>query len=59
MEKFEFRVLIKHYFIRGKSIKETEEKLAKYYEESAPSHGGVHKISETKHFSGTRMAYFT
>ena len=24
MEKSEFRVLIKHYFLRGKSIKETE-----------------------------------
>ena len=34
---------IKHYFLRGKSIKETEEKLAKYYKESAPSHGMVHK----------------
>ena len=43
MGKSEFRVLIKHYFLRGKSIKETEEKLAKYYKESAPSHGTVHK----------------
>ena len=43
MEKSEFCVLIKHYFLRGKSIKETEEKLAKYYKESAPSHGIVHK----------------
>ena len=43
MEKSEFRVLIKHYFLRRKSIKETEEKLAKYYKESAPSHGMVHK----------------
>ena len=43
MEKSEFRVLIKHYFLRGKSIKETENKLAKYYKESAPSHGMVHK----------------
>ena len=32
-----------HYFLRGKSIKETEEKLAKYYKESVPSHGMVHK----------------
>ena len=38
MEKNEFRVLIKHYSLRGKPIKETEEKLTKYYEESAPSH---------------------
>ena len=30
MEKSEFRVLIKHYFLRGKSIKETEEKLYTY-----------------------------
>ena len=43
MEKSEFRVLIKHYFLRGKSIKETEEKLVKYYKESAPSHCMVHK----------------
>ena len=43
MEKSEFRVLIKHYFLRGKSIKETEEKLAKYYKKSAPSHCMVHK----------------
>ena len=43
MEKSELRVLIKHYFLRGKSIKETEEKLAKYYKESAPSHRMVHK----------------
>ena len=43
MEKSEFRVLIKHYFLRGKSIKETEEKFGKYYKESNPSHGMVHK----------------
>lgn len=43
MEKKEFRVLIKHYFLRGKSITETEEKLRKYYGDSAPSHGMVHK----------------
>ena len=41
MEKNEFRVLIKHYFLREKSIKETEEKLWKYYGDSAPSHGMV------------------
>ena len=35
MEKSELRVLIKHYFLRGKPIKETEEKLAKYYKDSA------------------------
>ena len=43
MEKSEFRVLIEHYFLRGKSIKETEEKLGRFYKESAPSHGMVHK----------------
>ena len=43
MEKGEFRVLIKNYFLRGKSIKETEEQLAKCYKESAPSHGMVHE----------------
>ena len=43
MGKSEFRVLIKHYFLREKSIKETEGKLAKYYKESAPSHGMVYK----------------
>ena len=36
-------MLIKHYFLRGKSIKETEENLARYYKESASSHGMVHK----------------
>ena len=43
MEKSEFRVFNKHYFLRGKSIKKTEEELAKYYKESAPLHGMVHK----------------
>ena len=43
MEKNEFRVLIKHYFLRGKSINETEEKLTRYYKESAQSHGMIHK----------------
>lgn len=37
MEKSEFRVLIKHYFLRRKTIKETKEKLDKYYGDSAPS----------------------
>ena len=43
MEKSKFRVLIKHYFLQGKSIKETVEKLAKYYKEFAPSRGMVDK----------------
>lgn len=37
MEKSEFRVLIKHYFLKGKTPKETKEKLDKHYGESAPS----------------------
>ena len=36
-------MLIKYYFLRGKSIKEIEEELVKYYKESALSHGMVHK----------------
>ena len=43
MEKKEFHVLIKHYFLRGKSIKGAEGKLEKHHEESAPSHCMVHK----------------
>ncbi|XP_033232192.1 uncharacterized protein LOC117183121 [Belonocnema kinseyi] len=37
MEKSEFRVLIKHYLLRKKTITETKERLDKYYENSAPS----------------------
>lgn len=36
MDSNEFRVLIKHYFLRGKSAKVTKEKLDKYYDTSAP-----------------------
>jgi len=43
MEKSEFRVLIKHYFLRRKTIAQTEEKLKKYYGDSAPSHYMVQK----------------
>lgn len=43
MEKSEFRVLIKHYFLRGKTIAQTEVALKKYYPDSAPSHKMVHK----------------
>ena len=43
MEKSEFRVLIKHYFLRGKTISETKSKLDKYYSGSAPSFGMVQK----------------
>lgn len=37
MEKSEFRALIKHYYLKGKTAKETKEKLDKHYGESAPS----------------------
>ena len=38
MEKSEFHVLIKHYFLREKkTITETKAKLDKYYGDSAPS----------------------
>ena len=43
MEKSEFRVLIKHYFLQGKSMKETEAKLTGYYKEFALSNGMVHE----------------
>lgn len=36
MEKSEFRVLIKHYFLRKKTITETKQRLDKYYGDSAP-----------------------
>lgn len=43
MEKSEFRVLIKHYFLRKKTITETKQKLDKYYGDSAPSIKMIHK----------------
>jgi len=43
MEKSEFRVLIKHYFLRKKTISETKKKFDKYYPDSAPSIGMIHK----------------
>lgn len=43
MEKNEFRVLIKHYFLRKKTISETKSKLEKYYQNSSPSVGMIHK----------------
>ncbi|XP_022822885.1 histone-lysine N-methyltransferase SETMAR-like [Spodoptera litura] len=43
MEKSEFRVLIKHYFLRKKSITQTKAKLDKYYGDSAPSISMVKK----------------
>ena len=41
--KSEFHVLIKHYFLRGKTLSETKAKLDKYYSNSAPSYGMVQK----------------
>ena len=43
MEKSEFRTLIKHYFLFGKTLSETKAKLNKYYSDSAPSYGMVQK----------------
>ena len=43
MEKSEFRVLIKHYFLREKTITDTSVKLNKYYGDSAPSISMVKK----------------
>ena len=37
MDKNYFRSLIKHYFLRGKTAKETKEKLDKYYVANTPS----------------------
>ena len=39
MEKSEFRVLTKHYFLCGKRLSETKAKLDKYYSDSTPSYG--------------------
>ena len=38
MEKSEFHMLIKHYFLREKSLSETKAKLDEYYSDSAPSY---------------------
>ncbi|QQP51330.1 Mariner transposase [Caligus rogercresseyi] len=43
MGKSEFRVLIKHYFLREKTIAQTKAKLDKYYGDSAPSISMVKK----------------
>ena len=40
-KKKEFRVPIKHYYLRGKTAKEAEEKLDKYYGTSSPSNRTV------------------
>ena len=41
MEKNEFRVFIKHYYLREKTAKEANEKLDKYNGTSAPSNTTV------------------
>ncbi|XP_031619931.1 histone-lysine N-methyltransferase SETMAR-like [Contarinia nasturtii] len=43
MEKDEFRVLIKHYFLRKKTITETKNALDKHYPDSAPATATIHK----------------
>ena len=43
MEKSEFRVLIKHVFLREKTLSETKAKLNKYYLDSTPSYRMVQK----------------
>ena len=43
MDEREFRVLIKHYFMKGKSPQKTKEKLEKNYGQSAPSIRTVYK----------------
>ena len=43
MKKSEFRLLIKHYFLGGKTLSETKAKLDKYYSDSAPSYRIVQK----------------
>ena len=43
MEKSEFRVLIKHYFLRKKTVNQTKEKIGKYHGDSEPSISMVKK----------------
>uniref|UniRef100_T1HKC8 HTH_48 domain-containing protein n=2 Tax=Rhodnius prolixus TaxID=13249 RepID=T1HKC8_RHOPR len=43
MDEKEFRVLIKHYFMKGKTPQETKEKLDKHYGDSASSIRTVYK----------------
>ena len=43
MEKSEFRVLIRYYFLRGKTLSETKTKLDKYYSDSALLYGMAQK----------------
>lgn len=41
MEKHEFRTLVKHYVLRGKTVVETNMKLKKYYGSSCPSNKDI------------------
>ena len=43
MEKSGFRVLIKHFFLHGKTLSGIKAKFDKYYSDSAPSYGIVQK----------------
>uniref|UniRef100_A0A182NVK1 HTH_48 domain-containing protein n=1 Tax=Anopheles dirus TaxID=7168 RepID=A0A182NVK1_9DIPT len=43
MGKEDFRVLIKHYFLRQKTISQTRRSLMKYYGNTAPSLAMIHK----------------
>ena len=43
MEKIEFCVLIKHFFLRVKTLSKTKAKFDKYYSHSAPLYGIVEK----------------
>ena len=43
IEKSEFCVLIKHYFLREKTLLESKTKFDKYYSDSIPTYGMVQK----------------
>ena len=43
MEKCGFRILIKHHFLRGKTLLEIKAKLDKYCSDSAPLYGIIQK----------------
>ena len=53
MEKSYFCVLIKQYFLRGKTLSETKAMLDKYYSDSAPLYGMVQKWFTKFRCSGT------
>jgi hypothetical protein len=44
MEKQEFRFITKHEYLHGKTLKETEEYLTKYYGKFSPSPKIIHKL---------------